>query len=57
MVGVVLRENDAMRDLVRTQGFVVDTVASDADALRYVLTLSPLAETPATDAGSVRLPT
>jgi len=39
MVGLVLRENDAMRDLVRTQGFTVDAAASDADALHYVLTL------------------
>ena len=39
MVGYVLRENEAMRELAQSQGFVVDAVASDADALFLALTL------------------
>ena len=38
MVGYVLRENDAMRKLAQSQGFVVDA-ASDADAPFLALTL------------------
>ncbi|MEO7134337.1 MAG: bifunctional acetate--CoA ligase family protein/GNAT family N-acetyltransferase [Vicinamibacterales bacterium] len=40
MVGDVLRENEAMRELARSHGFWVDTAASNADALRIVLTLT-----------------
>ncbi len=40
MIGIVLRENDAMRELVRTQGFGIDNAASDSDALHYVLPLA-----------------
>ena len=39
MVGDILRENHGMRDLARSNGFVVDPAGSDADALRVVLTL------------------
>ena len=39
MIGDVLRENAAMRELARSQGLVVNPAASDADALRFVLTL------------------
>ena len=39
MVVYVLRENEAMRELAQSQGFVVDAVASDADALFLALTL------------------
>ena len=39
MVGYVLRENEAMRELAQSQGFVVDAVASDTDALFLALTL------------------
>ena len=39
MVGDVLRENKAMRELARSQGFAVDSAASDVDALRFVLAL------------------
>ena len=40
MIGLVLRENTAMRELARSLGFVVDSTAYDADALRFVLTLA-----------------
>ena len=40
MVGDVLRENEAMHELARSHGFFVDTAASNADALRIVLTLT-----------------
>ncbi len=40
MIGHVLRENGAMHDLVRSNGFVVDAEASDSDALHFVLTLN-----------------
>ena len=40
MIGDVLRENEAMRELARSQGFAVNAAASDADALRFVLTLT-----------------
>ncbi len=39
MVGAVLHENHGMLELARSNGFVVDTAGSDADALRVVLTL------------------
>ena len=39
MVGFVLRENEAMRELARSQGFVLDSAMSDANTLRFVLTL------------------
>ena len=39
MVGAVLHENLGMRELARSNGFVVDAAGSDADALRIVLTL------------------
>ncbi len=39
MVGAVLHENHGMRELARSNGFVVDAAGSDADALRVVLTL------------------
>ena len=44
MVCYVLRENNAMRELARSQGFTVDTAAWDADALRFVLTLTSRSE-------------
>ena len=37
MVGYVLRENEAMRELAQSQGFVVDAVASDALFLALTL--------------------
>ena len=40
MVGYVLRDNEGMRGLARSLGFVVDANTSDADALNFVLTLS-----------------
>ena len=39
MIGDVLRENTAMRELARSQGLTVNAATSDADALRFVLTL------------------
>ena len=39
MIGAVLHENHGMRELARSNGFVVDAGGSDADALRVVLTL------------------
>jgi len=39
VVGFVLHENLAMRDLAMSNGFVVDRAGSDADALRLVLPL------------------
>jgi acetyltransferase len=39
MVGLVLRENEAMRKLAGSLGFVRDTAHSDEDALRFVLPL------------------
>ena len=39
MVGAVLHENHGMRELARSNGFVIDAAGSDADALRVVLTL------------------
>ena len=44
MVGCVLRDNEGMRGLAKSLGFVVDANASDADALNFVLTLSRLPE-------------
>ena len=41
MVGVVLRENKAMRDLALAHGMELDSAGSDADTLRFVLPLSP----------------
>jgi acetyltransferase len=40
VVGFVLHENLAMRDLAVSNGFVVDRAGSDADAFRLVLSLS-----------------
>ena len=40
MIGLVLRENTAMRELARSLGFVVDSTAYESDALRFVLTLA-----------------
>ena len=40
MVGDILQENHGMRELARSNGFVVDAAGSDADALRVVLTLA-----------------
>lgn len=39
VVGYVLRENTGMRELARSQGFVVDAAASDSDALCIALSL------------------
>ena len=39
VIGAVLHENHGMRELARSNGFVVDAAGSDADALRVVLTL------------------
>jgi acetyltransferase len=39
MVGEVLRENHAMRELARAHGLHADPAASDTDAVRYVLAL------------------
>ncbi|HEY5321359.1 MAG TPA: bifunctional acetate--CoA ligase family protein/GNAT family N-acetyltransferase [Caldimonas sp.] len=41
MVGVVLRENVAMRDLALAHGMAIDRAGSDPDTLRFVLALSP----------------
>jgi acetyltransferase len=40
MVGVVMRENAAMRDLALAQGMELDSEGSDPDALRFVLPLA-----------------
>jgi acetyltransferase len=39
MVGEVLRENQAMRELARCLGLRADATATDGDAVRYVLPL------------------
>ena len=39
LVGDVLRENEAMRELARSHGLAIDATASSSDALRFVLTL------------------
>lgn len=39
MVGHVLRENEAMRELALSHGLSLDTTGSDAHTLRYALTL------------------
>jgi len=41
MVGIVMRENGAMRELALAQGMAIDNAGSDPDALRFVLPLSP----------------
>jgi hypothetical protein len=41
MVGDVLRDNPAMRDLMESNGFGVDTLASDGSTVRRVLQLQP----------------
>ena len=46
MVGIVLRENRAMRELAHAQGLMVDAAASDGDALRFMLTLPASAAAP-----------
>ena len=50
MVGDVLRENRAMRELAGSLGFVVEPTDHDADALRFVLTLAQPAQ-PSEEAG------
>jgi acetyltransferase len=40
LVALVLRENLPMRQLARSQGFVLDEAGSDTDALRFVLALA-----------------
>jgi acetyltransferase len=42
LVGDVLPDNESMRKLVRSQGFILDSAASDAHAMRFVLTLAPV---------------
>ena len=44
MVAYVLRENEGMRELARSQGFALNAAASDADALCFVLALPGLAD-------------
>ena len=39
LVGDVLRDNEGMRHLARSLGFVLDSSASHSDALRFVLAL------------------
>jgi acetyltransferase len=39
MVGAILHENQGMRELARSNGFVLDAAGSDPDALRVVLAL------------------
>jgi acetyltransferase len=41
LVGLVLRENLAMRSLALSEGFEIDEAGSDIDALRFVLELAP----------------
>ena len=41
MVGIVMRENMAMRDLALSLGMQIDRAGSDTDTLRFVLPLSP----------------
>ena len=40
VVGYILRENEAMRELARSHGFTIDTAATDTDALFVTLQLS-----------------
>jgi acetyltransferase len=42
MVGHVLRENESMREMCRSQGFIIREAAFEADSVQYVLTLHPL---------------
>ena len=46
VVGYVLRENRAMRELAQHVGFVADAEASDANAVRVVMTLAAAAPSP-----------
>jgi acetyltransferase len=41
MVGDVLRDNPAMRDLMSVNGFGIDAAASDSSTVRHVLPLQP----------------
>ena len=41
LVGLVLRENEAMHDLARTHGFRTDRAGSDTTSVRHVLELRP----------------
>ncbi len=41
LVGYVMHENQAMRDLALSAGFSVDRAGTDADAIRLVLPLNP----------------
>ena len=50
LVGMVLRENDGMRELARSLGLTLDPTASDADSLHFVLDLPSPA--PASDPAS-----
>ena len=43
LVGIVLRENKAMREMALAAGLEIDVAGSDADSLRFVLDLSPSA--------------
>ena len=44
VVGDVLNENMAMRDLIRSHEFEVDSAQSGGDTLRYVRQLAPARE-------------
>ena len=46
VVGYVLRENRAMRELAQHVGFVADAEAPDANAVRLVMTLAAAAPSP-----------
>ena len=46
MVGFVLRENDLMRKLARSLGFVADVDASDTQAVGVVLNLPRRSDAP-----------
>jgi acetyltransferase len=50
LIGDVLHENEPMRQLAASQGFVLDAAGSNTDALRYVLALP--ARAAAREAGS-----
>lgn len=41
LVGLVLRENDAMHDLARAHGFRTDPCGAGASSVRHVLELQP----------------
>ena len=46
MVGMVLRENDGMRELARALGLAIDPAESDTDSLHFALALPAVSPVP-----------